>query len=402
MTSRQQASEHALAVPGRASRALLVFGIVLIAANLRPAIAATATVLDPITRDLGLHGTAAGALTTLPVLFFGLAAPAAPLLVKRLGVERTLGLAIAGIAAASALLFGDSTLTLFAGTVLVGAAAAVGNVLLPVLVRRDFPDRAGLVSGLYTTALASAAALAAAVTVPVGDALGQGWPGALSAWAVPAIIALAVWAPQLRNRPRDHAPPAAGTGVARLLRNRLAWQVTGLMGLQALGYHTTLAWLPSIFTDAGVDHATAGLLLSIAGFVAIPVSLVLPAVAARSPSQRRWVVLLTGLTAAGLLGLLVAPTSAPYLWVTLVGLGQGPIFPLTLTIIVLRSATAADTVALSTMAQSIGFVIAATGPFTLGLLHSATGGWTVGIALLLALLAPQLLTGLAAARPRHI
>ncbi|MER5319386.1 CynX/NimT family MFS transporter [Streptosporangium roseum] len=385
------------------ARALLALGIVLIAANLRPAIAATATVLDSITSDLHLSGTAAGALTTLPVLFFGLCGPAAPLLVERLGIERTLALALTAIAAAAALWLDGSTTTLFAGTILIGAGAAVGNVLLPVLVRRDFPDRAGLVSGLYTTALAAAAALAAAVTVPLGDMIGRGWPGALAFWGLPALAALVIWTPQLRRsiRPADHTS-SGPVRVTRLLRDRLAWQVTGLLGLQALGYHTTLAWLPSIFADSGVDRATAGILLSVSGSVAIPVSLILPTLAARRPSQRGWIALLTTLTATGLLGLLIAPTAAPYLWVILTGLGQGPIFPLTLTIIVLRSRTPEDTIALSTMAQSIGFVIAAAGPLTLGLLRSATGTWTAGLALLLALLIPQLLTGLAAGRDRHI
>ncbi|GLW05846.1 MFS transporter [Microtetraspora sp. NBRC 13810] len=405
MTGPSQAPERVLPTPTRRrlARVLLVLGIVLIAANLRPAIAATATVLDSITGDLSLSGAAAGTLTTLPVLFFGLCGPAAPVLVRRLGIERTLALALAAIAAASALWLAGSTTVLFAGTVLVGAGAAVGNVLLPVLVRRDFPDRAGLVSGLYTTALASAAALAAAVTVPLGDAIGYGWPGALAVWGLLALAALVIWTPQLRRSARlpDDAPSGPG-GVTRLLRDRLAWQVTGLMGLQALSYHTTLAWLPSVFTDAGLDRATAGVLLSVAGFVAIPVSLVLPTLAARRPDQRGWIVLLTAFTAAGLLGLLIAPTAAPYLWVILLGLGQGPIFPLTLTIIVLRSRTAEDTIALSTMAQSVGFVIAAAGPLTLGLLRTATGTWTAGVALLLALLAPQLLTGLASARDRHI
>jgi CP family cyanate transporter-like MFS transporter len=401
---RAPATPIASARMHRAARALLVLGIVLIAANLRPAIAATATILEPISSDLHLSGAAAGALTTLPVLFFGLAGPVAPLLVNRLGIERSLAWALAAIAAATAMWLGNSTLTLFAGTVLVGAAVAVGNIVLPVLVRRDFPDRAGLISGLYTTALASSAAIAAAVTVPLGDAIGGGWPTALAIWSLPALVALIVWTPQLRSGARfaDHSAGPSLAHLRRLLHDRLAWQVTGLFGLQALSYHTILAWLPSIFINAGIDQATAGFLLSVTGFVAIPVSLVLPTLAARRPSQRPWIVLLTALTATGLLGLLIAPTAAPYLWATLMGLGQGPIFPLTLTLIVLRSRTTEDTAALSTMAQSIGFVIAATGPLTFGLLQAVTGTWTAGLALLLALLVPQLCTGLAAARDRHI
>jgi MFS transporter, CP family, cyanate transporter len=390
-------------VSPRTTRLPLAVGVILIAANLRPAMAATATVLDPITDDLELSTATVGALTTLPVLLFGLAGVSVPRLVRRFGVEAALGLVLVSIVAAATLWLEASVVGLFGGTLLFGAAAAVGNVLLPVVIRRNFPDQVGLMSGLYTAALMLAAAVAAAVTVPLGDASGRGWSGGLAFWGLPALVALGVWVWQMKRTAVRSAPHVTtGTGGGPLLRDRLAWQITGLMGLSALSFHTTLAWLPSVFSDAGLDASTAGVLLAVTGFVAVPVALVLPAFAARRPTQGPTVAILAGLAAIGLLGLLVAPTAAPYLWVTFLGLGQGPIFPLTLTIIVLRSRTAGDTVALSTMAQSIGYVIGAAGPLTFGLLHSLTGTWSTGITLLLLLLIPQVWCGIGAGRARYV
>ncbi|MEV0830149.1 MFS transporter [Nonomuraea rubra] len=378
----------------------LTAGIVLIAANLRPAVASVSTVLDQLGSGLGLSAAGAGVLNALPVVLFGLAAPAAPLLARRLGIERALFLALALLTAGSLLRLGPSLVTLFAGTAVIGAAIAVANVLLPGLVKRDFPHRIGLMSGLYTTALSAAAALSAGITVPLGEALGQGWRGSLGMWAVPAALALLVWIPQLRRSRGSHA--GGGSGVRALLHNPRAWQFTAFMGLQSLGYHTVLAWLPSIYTSHGLSPATAGGLLSLATIVATPITLVLPALAGRSPDQRPWIAALTAITAAGLLGLLLAPAALPYLWAVLIGLGMGCTFPLTLTLIALRTRDGDEATDLSTMAQSFGYVIAGLGPLAVGLLNQATGSWTPTVLILLVALLPQLLTGLAAGRNRHL
>ncbi|MER5325742.1 CynX/NimT family MFS transporter [Streptosporangium roseum] len=391
------------ATPRRLGSAVLLgAGIVLIAANLRPAIASVATVLDQLHAGLGLSATGAGILNALPVIFFGLGAPVAPLLSRRIGIERALLVALAALIAGAALRLGPSQVLLFTGTIILGGGIAIANVLLPGLVKRDFPHRIGLMSGLYTTSLAAAASLAAATTVPLGDALDLGWRGPMGVWIVPAVLALLVWLPQIRRaRPSQESRPRARNGPS-LLRNPLAWKFTVFMGLLSLTYHTVLAWLPSIYTAYGVDAVTAGALLSVATIVATPVTLVLPALASRARDQRWWVGGLTAVTAVGLVGLLVAPTAVPYLWAGLIGLGMGAAFPLGLTLITLRTRTSEDATALSTMSQSFGYLVAGLGPLAVGVLHDVTGSWTPTVAVLLVLLVPQLLAGLAAARDRFI
>lgn len=395
---------HLTRHPRQGSKLLLGAGIVLIAANLRPTIASVATVLDQLHSGLGLSTIGAGALNTLPVVFFGLAAPLAPALARRIGMERALLVALLVLIAGALLRIGAGQELLFTGTIVLGVGIAVANVLLPALVKRDFPDQIGLMSGLYGASLAAAASIAAGTTIPLADGLGLGWRGAIGMWTVPAIAALLIWLPQLfAKRHEVKPPPSAETSGMRLfLRHGLAWRFTLFMGLLSLTYHTVLAWLPSIYAAQGVDTATAGTLLSVATIVATPITLVLPALASRSPDQHWWIVGLTGLTGSGLVGLLVAPTAAPFLWATLLGLGMGSIFPLGLTLIALRTRTPGDATALSTMTQSFGYVIAGLGPLAVGLLHELTGSWKPTVALLLALLVPQLLSGLAVARDRYI
>lgn len=379
-----------------AGRLLLAAGVVLVAVNLRPALASVGPVLPELRAALRLSDPAAALLTTLPVLCFGLLAPVAPRLGRRLGLERAVGLAVLAITAGLLVRLAGRLPLLYAGTVLVGAAIAVANVLLPPLIKRDFPHRTGLMMGLYTMALSGAPALAAATTVPLGRAVDAGWRGALGVWAVPGVAALLLWLPQLRRRTPAGPAPA---GLASLLTDRLAWQVTAFMGLQSLGYYSVLLWLPAIFRDHGFSGATAGLLLSVTTLIGAPIALVLPGLASRAAHQRGYTAAATLCTAAGLAGLLAAPAAVPFGWAVLLGLGQGMAFPLALTLIVLRSADPADAARLSAMAQAAGYTIAALGPLAVGVLHDGTRSWTAPLLLLLALLGPQLWAGLGAGRP---
>lgn len=391
-------------IPRPRPSVLLAIGMVLLAANLRPAAAAVGPLLDRIRADTGLSATGAGVLTTLPVLCFGALAPLAPVLVRRLGERATAAVALA------VLLFGllvrlvPGLGFLFFGTAVAGAAIAVGNVLLPVLVRGNFPGRLGLLTGMYTTALIGFAALAAGISVPVADAFGGGWRPGLAIWAIPAAIALAVWAPQLRRRRRSTAGPGnhlAG-GVRALLRDRVAWSVTLFFAVQSAGFYATLAWLPSVFHSHGISTARAGLLLSLSLLVGLIPALTVPSMAARARDQRVFVIAFVSCIAVGWLGVILAPTAAPYLWVVLLGFGQNAAFPLALTLIVLRGGALASTAALSTLVQTVGYLVAAVGPLAIGAVHDITGSWTPALIVLLALLGPQLLLGLAAARNRTV
>jgi len=382
---------------------LLAIGMVLLATNLRPAAAAIGPLIDRIKSDTGLSATGAGALTTLPVLCFGALAPLAPALARRLGERTTAALALVVLLTGTLVRLVPGLGFLFLGTALAGAAIAVGNVLLPVLVRGNFPDRIGPLTSMYTTALVGFAALSAGVSVPVADALGGGWRPGLAIWAVPAVIALIVWAPQLgRRSPARPAPGTPVVSVRSLLRDPVAWAVTLFFALQSAGFYATLAWLPSVFHSHGLSTSHAGFLLSLSLIFGLIPALTVPSLAARASHQRQFVLVFVAFIAAGWIGVLTAPTSVPYLWVVLLGIGQNAMFPLALTLIVLRGGSVTSTGALSTMVQTFGYLIAAAGPLVIGAVHDISGSWTPPLLVLLALLVPQTVIGLEAARNRTV
>jgi CP family cyanate transporter-like MFS transporter len=213
----------------------------------------------------------------------------------------------------------------------------------------------------------------------------------------PAALALVCWLPLIRNHTRPPRQPHVGTPLAR---NPLAWQVTVFFGLQSLQFYVMLGWLPSIYREHGYSPAAAGFLLSLSGLVQIPVTLLLPHFATRAGNQVAYIVASTAMLGVGLVGILVAPTAAPYLWVVLIGVGSGACFALALALIVLRARRVAETARLSAMAQTVGYLISAVGPLIFGILREATGSWTAPLVLLMLLLVPQLWCGALAGRAR--
>ena len=383
-----------------APSALLTAGLLLVAANMRPVATSVGPLIHEIRRDLHLSGAAAGLLLTIPVLCFGVLAPLAPLLSRRIGIGRTLVLVLFAVAAGLVLRVSGGVAVLFIGTTLAAAGAACGNVLLPVLVRRNYPDRIGSISAFYTTVLVGMAGLSAGVVVPLARVLGEGWRGGLAIWALPALVAFALWLPQVRG---DHAEPAGTVRPARVrevTRDPLTWHLTLFFGLQSWGFYTMLAWMPSIFEAHGISRTNAGLLLGLSGVMAVPGALFVPRLAARWRNQRGLALWLTVVIVFGYAGLLLAPASAPALWALLIGIGQGACFPLALTMIVLRSGSAHLTAGLSTHVQSIGYLLAAAGPLASGALHDATGSWTATMVVLIAMLVPQAFTGIGAGASR--
>jgi CP family cyanate transporter-like MFS transporter len=390
-------------IPRLRSSVLLAIAMVLLATNLRPAAAAVGPLIDRIKADTGLSAAGAGALTTLPVLCFGALAPLTPVLAKRLGERTTAALALVVLLIGTLVRLVPGLGFLFFGTALAGAAIAVGNVLLPILVRGNFPERVGLLTGMYTTALVGFASLAAGVTVPVADAFGGGWRPGLAIWAVPTVVALVVWAPQMgRGRPTRADPGAAVIGARSLLRDPVAWSVTLFFAFQSAGFYATLAWLPSVFHSHGFSTPYSGFLLSLSLLVGLIPALTVPSLAARAGHQRAFVVVFASLVATGWLGIILAPTTAPYVWVVILGLGQNAFFPLALTLIVLRGGSVPNTAALSTMVQTVGYLMAALAPLAIGAVHDISGSWTPALIVLLALLLPQTVMGLEAARNRTV
>lgn len=384
------------------SALLMMAGIVLVAANLRPAASSVGPLLDQIKDQEGLSSTAAGALTTLPVLCFGAVAPLAPTLARRMGYTAAIGAALVGLVSGLILRLIPGVFPLFLGTLVAGASIAVGNVLLPVLTKRNFPERVGRVTGIYVTVLIASAALAAAVTVPIANALGDSWRAGLGIWAVPAIIAVLVWAPQLTRPEHTSGSRPERGGTRSLLRDPLAWQVTAFFGLQSCTFYVVLSWLPTIFQSHGESSSTAGLLLGVSLLAGLPGALLVPGMATRAKDQRGLAFGFGLFPLAGMLGLLIAPVSVPVLWVVLIGIGQQALFPLALTLVVLRSRSVSETASLSTMMQSGGYLLAAAGPIAAGALHDATGSWRPTIVVLIVLGLLQIGFGLAAGRARHL
>ncbi len=403
VTGKVRHDQEGLRGPSRTQQALLVLGFVLLAANLRPALTSVAPLIGQIRMDTGISNGVAGLLTGLPLLAFGLLSSIAPRLARRFGMERVL-LASMLVLAAGIVLRSEGTVTaLFLGTAVLGAAIALGNVLLPGLVKHEFPERAGLMTSVYVTAMAISAAIATGASFPIAGQAGIGWRGSLALWALLALVAAVAWFPKVRGPDPANASTGTYRRVTGLWRSPLAWQVTLFMGLQALAYYVTLTWLPEILQEeGGMSAAQAGWMLALAQVVVIPSMFLAPVLADRRPSQYGVVVAAVTLTGAGTLGLLVAAGTATALWVVLLGLGQGACFSLALTLFALRAPDPEHAAALSGMAQSVGYLLAAVGPFVFGVLRDATHSWTVPLALLLAVVVSLLVTGLGAARDAHV
>jgi len=395
----------------RARAGLLAIAILLLAGNLRAAITSVGPLVGEIRADTGISHGLAGLITTLPLLAFAALSSLAPRIGRRFGIERTLLASLVVLAAGILLRSSGPVAALFGGTALLGLAIAAGNVLLPGLVKRDFPDRTGWMTGLYGGAMGGMATIAVALSVPLADRAGLGWRGSLVCWAAPAAAAALVWVPLARRHAAPGSPATPGSSATpgppaadpagappSLWRSGLAWQVTLFMGLQSLVFYSTIAWLAEILRDRGLSASGAGWLVSVAQLAGLVTSLAVPPIATRRPSQRVHASASALVSLAGYSGLLLSGRGLLPLWCVLMGLGQGGLFSLALTMFALRAPDARRAAELSGMAQTVGYLLAATGPAALGLVHDLTGAWTVPLAGLAATTVVILLAGLAAGR----
>lgn len=392
-------SDHTQKLLGRV---LVAAALLLLAFNLRPLFSSTAMLLPDIIRGLNLSAATAGYLTTLPVLCMGVFAPLAPRIAQRIGVERTLLLVLALITLGVGLRGFVSTSVLFLGTGLAGAGIAVGNVLLPSLIKRDFADKAALMTGLYTTSLVGGASLAAASTLPLAQWFGEHWSWGLAFWAVPALLATLVWSPVAiqaggRSSNGRHILPVRG-----LYRDPLAWAVTLFMGLQSALAYCVLGWMAPILRAGGLSGTEAGLVTSVSLLLQVVSCLVTPWLAMRFHSQRGVAVWLTSLATLGLMGMVLGPRWAIWPLAVLQGLGQGGLFALALMFIVLRSRDANVAAHLSSMSQATGYILAASGPLLVGALFAWTGSFQVTSALFAFLGLTSGLAGWYAGRPAYV
>ncbi|MEH3033958.1 MAG: MFS transporter [Aeromicrobium erythreum] len=366
--------------PAPGGRLLVGAAIVLLALNLRAAVGSVGVLLEPIREGLDMSAGFAGVVTTLPVLCFAAFGSTAPRVVARIGLHRTvvvlLGLTAVGLGLRAA---ANGPVLLAVLTVVALSGAAIGNVVLPPLAKLHFPDRLPLVSALYGAALMAGGALGSVASVPIADAFGT-WRAGLGAWALLALVSLLPWLGLLRHDVRSG--PSTGTVAARqLVRSPLAWALALCFGAQSAQAYAQFGWFPAILHDAGLSQGSAGSMQALLTAVGIPTTLALPLLirwSGRLPLLPWFFALVTS---GGWLGVLLAPTAAPWLWAVLLGVG-GSAFTWTLAMIGRSARTPGTTAALSGFVQGVGYLVAAVGPFGVGLLHDLTDDWTVPVTVL--------------------
>ncbi len=388
---------------------LLIIAIILASLNLRPAVTSLGALLDLVIEDLQMNGFVAGMITGIPPLCFALLGPLAPRLAGKRGPELVV------VAAMAAVLLGIALRSVAPGTgffllctALALAGIAVGNILMPVLVKRWFPEKVGIATGAYTTAVALGASGVAGIAVPVNQMLGGNWRVGLGFWGLLALVALVLWVVVyfgLKNQIGHHQQQAKtdtqAADLGPMSKNSTAWWVALFFGGQSAVAYIFMGWLPKIFIDFGASPAFAGSLLAILLGVGVPLSFVMPALAAKFANQAPLVIVNGVVGMIAIIGMLIAPLQYAVLWVVLLGI-CGSNFPLALTMIGLKARTAAGVSKLSTFGQSAGYLLAFPGPFLLGVLHEVTGSWTAPMLLIAGLIIFQTLVGVMAGLPRYI
>jgi MFS transporter, CP family, cyanate transporter len=379
---------------------LLVVAVAAAGLNLRTAITSLPPLFPDLQTQLHLSSAALSLLAATPVICFGVVSAFTAWLNRRYGEEMILLVALVLLTAGLLLRGVAPGIMLFPGTALAASAIAVLNVLLSSMAKRRWPERAGLLLGIYLTTLSAGAIVSSLLSVPLYRSSGGSVRLALGVWAAPAALAVLLWLPQLRYRTAGAPPAGAGAPRAsvKVYRYALAWQVTAFMGLQSLLYYAALSWLPTIFQDRGDSPITAGNLLALMGVGNLATSLLVPVLAHRRPSQSALVVPSLIGTAAGLAGSLWAPLGSAPFWVLVLGVSQGACLGLAIFFMMARAPDADAAASLSAFSQSVGYLVASVGPLMVGLLHSATGSWNIPVALLLVLCAAELATGLLAGR----
>lgn len=380
--------------------ALLIAGILMIATTLRVTFTGAAPLLETIRSDYGLSTAQTGLLTTLPLLAFALVSPLAAGIARRFGMERSLFAAMLLICAGIALRSLPSAALLFAGTAIIGCGIALGNVLLPGLIKRDFSQHVARLTGAYSLTMGAAAALGSALVVPL--ALHDfGWRGALLMLMLFPLLAFLIWLPQWRTTRSANLSSSRALHERGIWRSPLAWQVTLFLGLNSLIYYVIIGWLPTILISHGYSEAQAGSLHGLLQLATAAPGLAIPLILPRFNDQRWIAALVSLLCAVGAAGLWFVPGQA-IIWTLLFGFGSGATMILGLTFIGLRASSAHQAAALSGMAQSVGYLLAACGPPVMGKLHDASGSWYLPLSGVTVLAIIMAILGLYAGRDREI
>lgn len=376
---------------------LLVVGVLLIAANLRAPVTGIAPMIELVSGSFQLSATQAGLLTTLPLIAFALFAPPSAYLAKRFGVEYTMFFALVFIAIGLILRSLGSVSSLFIGTGLIGIGVSIGNVLLPIVVKRDFPMKVALMTSSYVLAMGIASALASAFSIPLANFHQLGWQWSLAALSLLTFIAMAIWLPQLANNQKPSAVNDRASKSINLWSKSLAWQVSFYLGCGSYFTYTMVAWLPSLLVQAGYSSAQAGVIHGVFQIgTALPGIFIIPLVA-KLTDQRMPAFGICFIAGVASIGLLLLPQFA-YMWSFVLGLASGAWFILGLSFISFRTSNPLQATSLSGMAQFLGYSLAAVGPMLAGYLHGLNNGWNEVIWMIVILCSIAATIGLLAGR----
>jgi len=379
-----------------------LLSLVFISLAIRPPVASIGPLVEELIRTEFLTLFQVSLMTSLPIVCFGLGAFLSPALVKRFTLNKAMMyvLIVLSVAMATRLIGGFPAL--MTSTIIIGLAIAIANVLIPTIVREQFPDRIELITGVYVTLLAISASFAAAIAVPSSDLLG-GWRGALAVWIVPAVLAIVFWVPLFRSKSVGKITSVATHVEERkaVVRSSLTWGIVFFFGLQSGGFYSILNWLPSLLIDRGMPALDAGSLLGLTTFVGVPSGFLASLLFRKFKSLSLIAVVMTSLTLAGLLMIWLTPDLL-ILACVITGFGFAATFPLSLTLIGSRASTSTQTTQLSALAQGWGYLISAAGTFGFGFLREVTGSWDVSLVLISVLTFIQLFAGAVAGRDRRI
>lgn len=381
---------------------LLVLGIIFLATNLRAPITSVGPVVAMIRDSLGISNIMVGALTTIPLLAFAFLSPFAPRLARRFGMEVVLFVVLIVLSAGLVLRPTGGILTLYTGTLLLGAGIAIANVLMPAFIKMKFSNNIGLMTGVYSVSMNLTGALAAGLSIPIASASGFGWKGSIGIWAILAILALIFWIPQIRHRQKGALPGQNDIKGQSLWRSKLAWKITLFMGLQSLLFYSLVAWLPVILQSRGMQADEAGWMLSYIQFSQLPFTFIVPIIAGRMKNQVPLVWITFILMTLGLSGILFGGTTFVLPSVIVIGIASAFAFSLAMMFFTLRTNNSFEAADLSAMAQSFGYLLAASGPPIFGMLFDFTNGWTIPLSLLIIATFAILIVGLGAAKNEYV
>lgn len=381
---------------------LLLIGVILVGSNLRVPLTSVGTLITFIREDLALSNAMAGAITTLPLLAFALLSPFAPMIANKIGMSWTVLLSLVLLIIGMSMRSITGIYFLFGGTLLIGLAIAIGNVLIPAIVKINFPLKIGLMTGVYAIFMNIFGALGSGLSVPITALKGFNWQGALGIWALLALVAFIFWLPQLSESKKSPQVNVNPKDKNTLWRSSLAWKITIFMGSQSLLFYTLITWLPDMLQTKGYDASTAGWLVFLMQFAIIPVTFIVPVVAERLKNQVGLAVMTASLFILGLISILIGHPFLVPVGAVMLGVAGGSAFSLSMMFFTLRTKDGKEAAEMSGMAQSLGYLLAAIGPVLVGVLHDVTNGWTLPLLSLIVIAVLILLTGIEAGRQGQV